>query len=408
MTYLKLSEWLKAELDCNVALQIDPNHVKTLNRRGKARRRLEKLKEALVDFNAAKAIEPDNQEILDEIKIITNKINTIKDAQRKRMVLPHPTYSEEKIRVKVKDFDPEPAKKEVEEITEVNKASEKPKQVTAKPKESTVESNKPKGGVGESAVQGSEEPADFLNLKQIDKPVHHHEDEDEESEQTPVKEDVNDLKNSVHFRMDRNQEAFISDIKLKPVVVKPAPKQTILKKNTRRSQLTSDGSNAVHINSKTALPNKEEVIQTSIKMMQNNVIKEADKAQQGQKEQKLIENSSEFIGTWKHIKTNTEASEKFLSNLVKPERIPQIFKEGIEVDLFLELINFMKNDANKNEELCAKMLQAFPKIKRIEIIIKSLISKEKKDVRSLWENVHKSDKVDQTLKDDINTFYSNI
>jgi len=152
---------------------------------------------------------------------------------------------------------------------------------------------------------------------------------------------------------------------------------------------------------------KKKYLKKSVKMLQTNVIQEAEKAQKGE-QQKLIENTSEFVGTWKHIKTNSEACEKFLNGLVKPERIPQIFKEGIEIDLFLEIIVFMKNHVDKNVEICAKLLQAFPKIKRFEIVIKSLVSKEKKDVKFLWETVSKAPGIDKTIVTEMSAFYSTL
>ena len=57
MTYLKLQEYLKAEIDCDVALAINMNHVKSLTRRATARKKLQKHKEALVDFQSAYSIE---------------------------------------------------------------------------------------------------------------------------------------------------------------------------------------------------------------------------------------------------------------------------------------------------------------------------------------------------------------
>jgi tetratricopeptide (TPR) repeat protein len=46
MAYLKLQEYAKAEADCNTALLINHLHAKSLYRRGLARKKLEKLKEA--------------------------------------------------------------------------------------------------------------------------------------------------------------------------------------------------------------------------------------------------------------------------------------------------------------------------------------------------------------------------
>jgi len=86
MAYLKLREFLKAEDDCTNALKLNEKHVKSLVRRGQARRRLERHKESLRDYEAAAEIEPENKEIKDEIAIAKKKINTIKEEQKKKMV----------------------------------------------------------------------------------------------------------------------------------------------------------------------------------------------------------------------------------------------------------------------------------------------------------------------------------
>jgi len=82
--------------------------VKSLTRRGKARRRLNKMKEALEDFNAVDKIEPNNKEILDDIRMLKNKINAIKEEQMKKMVLMAPMNNKKNsIKVQVMDYDPE-------------------------------------------------------------------------------------------------------------------------------------------------------------------------------------------------------------------------------------------------------------------------------------------------------------
>ncbi len=86
MTYLKLRENLKAEDDCTKAITLNEKHVKSLVRRGQARRRLEKHKEALKDFETAKEVEPENKDILEEIKTTTRRLSAIKEEQKKKMV----------------------------------------------------------------------------------------------------------------------------------------------------------------------------------------------------------------------------------------------------------------------------------------------------------------------------------
>ena len=87
MAYLKLREYIKAEDDCNNALKLNEKHVKSLVRRGQAKRRLEKFKEALRDYKNALEVEPNNKEIQEEIRVITKKIANTKDERKKNLVL---------------------------------------------------------------------------------------------------------------------------------------------------------------------------------------------------------------------------------------------------------------------------------------------------------------------------------
>ena len=53
MCWIKLKEWRKAELDCTLALGVDPEHVKSLQRRATARNALGMHRAALSDLEAA-------------------------------------------------------------------------------------------------------------------------------------------------------------------------------------------------------------------------------------------------------------------------------------------------------------------------------------------------------------------
>lgn len=63
MAYLKLKEFLKAEADCTCALNINPEHVKSLSRRATARNALGKHRAAVADLIVAEGIEPSNKAI---------------------------------------------------------------------------------------------------------------------------------------------------------------------------------------------------------------------------------------------------------------------------------------------------------------------------------------------------------
>ncbi|CAM9157207.1 unnamed protein product, partial [Ectocarpus fasciculatus] len=63
MAYLKLKEYIKAEADCTCAIDINPEHVKSLTRRATARNALGKHRSAIADLLAAEKIEPGNKAI---------------------------------------------------------------------------------------------------------------------------------------------------------------------------------------------------------------------------------------------------------------------------------------------------------------------------------------------------------
>ncbi|XP_044738856.1 RNA polymerase II-associated protein 3-like [Chrysoperla carnea] len=102
LCYLKLKEFVNAEIDCTNSLRLDSTYVKALQRRAAARIQLTQLNEALKDLTKVMELEPNNRESLSEItklkaklKIVdqpkfktsttaaTNKIETITNSERK-------------------------------------------------------------------------------------------------------------------------------------------------------------------------------------------------------------------------------------------------------------------------------------------------------------------------------------
>lgn len=67
MAFLKNREFAKAEDDCNLALQIDPDHLKSLSRRATARNALGKHRLALLDFERAAVLDPKSRQIQTQI-----------------------------------------------------------------------------------------------------------------------------------------------------------------------------------------------------------------------------------------------------------------------------------------------------------------------------------------------------
>ncbi|KAL5035511.1 hypothetical protein BDV3_005417 [Batrachochytrium dendrobatidis] len=68
MAHIKLFNWVKAESDCSLGLEIQPKNVKALWRRGIARRELGKFELALQDLEMAMVLEPANTTIKQELQ----------------------------------------------------------------------------------------------------------------------------------------------------------------------------------------------------------------------------------------------------------------------------------------------------------------------------------------------------
>jgi hypothetical protein len=63
MAYIKLKEYVRAVIDCDCALNIEPMHVKSLLRRATALNALGKHRAALLDLLAAQDVEPSNKQV---------------------------------------------------------------------------------------------------------------------------------------------------------------------------------------------------------------------------------------------------------------------------------------------------------------------------------------------------------
>lgn len=76
MAYLKNREFGKAEDDCDLALKIDPSHLKSLSRRATARNALGKHRLALLDFEKALELDPKSRQLQTQIASTKELIRT--------------------------------------------------------------------------------------------------------------------------------------------------------------------------------------------------------------------------------------------------------------------------------------------------------------------------------------------
>jgi len=101
MTNIKLKDWINAELDASCALRINPSHIKSYQRRAKARASLGKLRAAVRDVRLAQHIfssltlEDDNrldEKVEMELKVEEQKfrnelMKAVKEAPKRRIML---------------------------------------------------------------------------------------------------------------------------------------------------------------------------------------------------------------------------------------------------------------------------------------------------------------------------------
>jgi len=389
MAYLKLREFLKAEADCSEALKLNDKHVKSLVRRGTARRRLERHRESLRDFEAAAEIEPENKEIKGEIELGKKKINTIKEEQKKKMLLPVSITEKPKTTIRVEDFDSE---KPIGE-TEVPVKSDNTEKTVPSPfqQETTAKPVTP-------AVPG-ENTSEFLTLKDVEGHVLRHEDHLNEEEAQ---------KQKVHFRLDLNSDDKGGKTQFQPVSLEKQPKKSALKSKRKAAVTEEPAAKAVVTKKTTDLLELKtsEAVQKGKELWHKQVIQEYEKASQVKEEKKngqpaaqRVTTSSEFLNTWKHIKENHETCEKFLLGQARPERFEEIFREGIDFDYFMDLIRFGSQIVDTNKQLVVDLLEGMSKVKRFNINVKSMIGKEKKVVKEVVEKLKGA--VNQEIVDQI-------
>jgi len=131
--YINLKRYKEAETDCTVALQIDPNHAKSLHRRGVARYYLRDLREAKKDLEKSLQL-AQNPEIKGEIENAEKEIDKVRYEQIARMMERGKMGRKERVRVKVEEMNEDESLKILEA-----KRKELEAELSAKPKKGVEE-----------------------------------------------------------------------------------------------------------------------------------------------------------------------------------------------------------------------------------------------------------------------------
>ena len=356
MTYMRLNEYMKVENDCTKALEQSPQHIKSLVRRSKARRRLLNLKEALKDIQMADKTQPNDKDIIEELSMVESKIKSIKEEKMRRMVLPFINPGKPKIRIEILDSIQTGDQNKVN--NQAKKESITPKANLDKPREQTSTASQSEISTKKSDIVQlnnepakpyvpAEEPGEFMHLKNVEgKPLTGDENTNQQnSVQSKEVEQIKaplsveeDEEQKVHFRIDLNTANTRPTAPLSlQQSLKERPKKSILKKSVSFTAPVVEpaSSNEKEDNIK-PVKNKqmstEQIVSRSIKELQRSI---SEGPSNKTAEQPV--NSSEFMNTWKYIKNNEETAGKYLSN-IEISSLPAIFKEGLDMDVFSELL----------------------------------------------------------------------
>lgn len=177
MTYIKLQDYVKAEADCEISIQLNPNFSKSYARRAACRKKLGKIKLALEDYKRALELESDNQNIMKEINLIEESLKARKIKAAKNLVLPYKMSNHKTVKVDVLDIgENEVSKKEYDDTKDNFLKMTFNVETKNEKKAGDVDSNSNETKESknflqkkENSIKGEESNIGFLNLKEIDR-----------------------------------------------------------------------------------------------------------------------------------------------------------------------------------------------------------------------------------------------
>jgi len=117
-----------------MALEIDPNHAKSLHRRGYAKYYLKDLREARKDLEKSLKLVPDQPDIKIEIENVNKEIEKVRVEKIRMMAESGKLGKKERIQIKVEEFNEDEGLKALEE-----KRKELEKELKNKPKKGVEE-----------------------------------------------------------------------------------------------------------------------------------------------------------------------------------------------------------------------------------------------------------------------------
>lgn len=101
----------------------------------------------------------------------------------------------------------------------------------------------------------------------------------------------------------------------------------------------------------------------------------------------------EFEAAWKSLSSNG-AQQAELLKVMKPSSLPNLFKDNLSPKLLAEIIRCLEHLFPDNAGHAIEILENLTKARRFSMTVMCLTSKEKAELRKLWENVFVGDQLE--------------
>ncbi|KAF7271857.1 hypothetical protein GWI33_015334 [Rhynchophorus ferrugineus] len=365
LCYIKLNKFDNAEADCTLSLKLDKTYVKALQRRAVAREELGELELAANDLETVLGYEPKNKESLSALDNIRKKMG---EKTKKAMI---------------------DMQRPVSKFTASrNKVEHQPARAPE---------------IGESASVWQNQEDNVTLIKTINKPPHlrstkplkrveivdHCELPDNKQNVDPVKKHVIE---HVQLKSTENEApAKISAFKMKR-------EETMNKKN---DQLSSVGWPTPTANCNVIKCEDMQVCEKKLPSEDN--LKDVKNIENLTKQDQIFPfptSSVQFYTVWKTLKTQ-EDKFKYLKR-VKANKIPDIFKESLESNIFSNILDVLATYFIQEKEDVFDYMSNLTRVKRFSTLVMFLDSKDK---NCLWklitylreQKVHSKNEIDELV-----------
>ncbi|XP_068894279.1 RNA polymerase II-associated protein 3 [Tenebrio molitor] len=331
LCFLKKENYIKAESDCTMSITLDKTYVKAYQRRAAAREALNKWEDADSDLVRVLELEPKNKESKVNLENLRKKFVTAQRVEDNSQQRPVSKFTASRHR----------------------KKGTAPTLYNNNESASTVFSNgkQAKECITEATNNYLHSETDNIILvKAVSKPVHL------QSKKPLMQIKIQELEECAR-NLSSNEEAAFSH-----------------KTNMFKTTLKTDDLTVVE-----KYPGPCEMIKENKNNM-NNV-----KMNEGLIELKTPKNSVQFYSQWQHLKM---INDKYIFlKSIKPETLPQIFKESLESGIFSEILEVLAKCFTSKNDNVFNFLMFFTNIRRFSTLTMFMSDNDKNHLWKLFDYV---------------------